>query len=193
MPSRTASAASIGSPSMLSSLALGRPTMSCSRSSAKPGSKPSWISGTPKRARSEARMKSQAIASSKPPPNATPLTAAISGLRQRSGASSTGSTSAMKLRACSGVAGKVLMSAPAQKALSPRPVRMPTRISSSAWILARLSITPSRMPMEMALSLVGSSNVTIATRPCFSNSTLPMRMDCSCEGFKALVGSAYQD
>jgi hypothetical protein len=88
-----------------------------------------------------------------------PLTAAIKGLRQRSGDCKNGKIVAMNWRVCSGVSGKPLMSAPAQKALSPRPVMMPTRISSSASILARLSVTPSRMPADKALSLEGSSRV----------------------------------
>ena len=67
-PSRKASSAEIGSPSMLNSLALARPTISCSRTIANPGSRPSLISGTANLARSDAMMKSDAMASSKPPP-----------------------------------------------------------------------------------------------------------------------------
>ena len=46
-----------------------------------PGMMPSLTSGWPKRALSAAMIRSQAIATSQPPPSAKPATAAITGLR----------------------------------------------------------------------------------------------------------------
>ncbi|MCY1183331.1 hypothetical protein D9M73_239410 [compost metagenome] len=48
-----------------------------------PGSVPTFTSGWPKRALSAATIRSHIIASSQPPPSASPATAAITGLRQR--------------------------------------------------------------------------------------------------------------
>ena len=84
-PTRRASHASIGSPVRFISRAFGSPTIRGSRwVPPKPGMIPRLISGWPKLADSPASRKSQAIASSHPPPKAIELTAAIVTVREPS-------------------------------------------------------------------------------------------------------------
>ena len=95
-----------------------------------PGVTPNLISGWPNLALSAAMMKSAIIATSQPPPNAKPATAAIQGLR----VAVTCSQPAKKLEAY--IEAKPwpdisLMSAPAAKAFS-EPVRTRQRWLSSA-------------------------------------------------------------
>ena len=79
-PSSAASSARIGSPVIASSIALACPTRAGRRKSPPPAAKrPRFTSGTPNLAPSEATMRSQVNAVSRPPASANPSTAAING------------------------------------------------------------------------------------------------------------------
>mmetsp|Transcript_11737 Transcript_11737/g.26774 ORF Transcript_11737/g.26774 Transcript_11737/m.26774 type:complete len:217 (-) Transcript_11737:405-1055(-) len=81
-PAFSASAAVSMSPVRISCIALDLPTARMSLCvPPTPGMVPSLISGWPNLASSEARMMSHDMASSQPPPNAKPLTAAMTGFR----------------------------------------------------------------------------------------------------------------
>ncbi len=67
---------------IMSSVARMRPTSRGRRCvPPPPGTSPSFVSGSPRRALSAAITGSQASTSSKPPPSANPCTAAITGFR----------------------------------------------------------------------------------------------------------------
>ena len=81
---RNASAAEIGAPVSNAYMAFCRPITRGSRCVAPPpGTKPTLTSGCAKRAPAEAMTKSHCRTSSLPPPKASPLTAAITGLGER--------------------------------------------------------------------------------------------------------------
>ena len=98
----------------------------------KPGTMPRFTSGWPNTAFSEATMKSQASASSQPPPSANPFTSAITG---------NGDISMVRISAwpCTAnsrpssadIARIAAMSAPATKAFSPAPVSSSARVAAS--------------------------------------------------------------
>ncbi len=98
-----------------------------------PGMTPRPTSGMPTLAPRAARMKSQASASSNPPPSAKPFTAAITGIRDASKRSPSRCAWATRTSAAAGSASDIaLMSAPAANALSPAPVRMAQRMLAVA-------------------------------------------------------------
>ena len=113
-------------------------------------------------------MKSQASATSQPPPSAKPLTAAITGI----GSAASCSPIAWPWRAnsrasCSPIVAIAAMSAPATKALLPAPVRTmprrPDRTSrAAAWAASLSSPTTSRL---RALSTCGRLIVMTRTGP----------------------------
>ena len=99
----------------------------------KPGMTPSLTSGCPKTALGAARMRSQHIASSQPPPNAKPCTAAMVG----AGKDSSRPSMAWPLRAIASASAAEnprisAMSAPAAKARFPAPVTTSARSPSPA-------------------------------------------------------------
>src|SRR5918997_864138 len=82
-PARSASSAVRNRPLRIMSIATALPTARVSRCvPPAPGMIPSDVSGWPKRAVSEATMRSHAIASSQPPPRQKPDTAATSGVHR---------------------------------------------------------------------------------------------------------------
>ena len=100
-----------------------------------PAARPTRGSGRANVALSDATMMSQASAISKPPPMATPLTAAITGLSRskrlaRPPKPLAGWTGRLPVLACSSA--WYFRSLPAQKALSPAPVMMATHSSGLA-------------------------------------------------------------
>ena len=101
-----------------------------------PAARPTLGSGRAKVALSEAMTMSQASAISKPPPMATPLTAAITGLSRskrlaRPPKPLAGWTGRLPVLACNSA--WYFRSLPAEKALSPAPVMMATHRSGLVW------------------------------------------------------------
>src|SRR5687768_6215825 len=158
-----------------------------------PGGIPSPTSGCAKRAFSEARRISQAIASSQPPPNAYPLTAAMTGCGSRS----TALVSACPLRPNAippaGVRSTIsLISAPAANARSPAPVRITARTERSwpsAWNAAPRRSSCSELN---ALRACGRFIVTTAMPSSMSTSTAMSASSCfhSYEGGSVCGGIA---
>lgn len=153
-PMRYASSAVIGSPVSKISRARALPTRRVRRCvPPAPGMTPRFTSGWPKRAFSPAMIRSQAMASSHPPPRAYPLTAAMMGLviqRMRSHTRnwlrrfiSTTPASAISV-----------MSAPAAKARS-LPVSTMQRTASSRSRRSRASTSSSTSARLRALSTSG--------------------------------------
>mmetsp|Transcript_165 Transcript_165/g.617 ORF Transcript_165/g.617 Transcript_165/m.617 type:complete len:241 (+) Transcript_165:81-803(+) len=130
----------------------------------KPGIVPSLISGWPNLAVSAARMKSQVIASSQPPPSANPLTAAMIGVLTDDSSSSSPKSRALCMSMYESGC-MALMSAPAAKALSPEPVTTMAPISGSA-SNRFTSCTSSRTSVgDSALSAFGLLRVMSPTGP----------------------------
>ena len=132
-PAAFASSAFMRRPVKISSFASGAPRIrgrSCVPPM--PGKIASVVSGTPNTAVSPATMKSESIASSQPPASAKPSTAAMTGTGQRS----TRNAACSKITCCARHASSVMAlrsfrSPPAQKALSPAPVKTIARTSGS--------------------------------------------------------------
>src|SRR5581483_3274502 len=115
--------------------------------------RPTLASVMPKRAEVLATHMSHICASSQPPAKATPFTAAMTGLETctlspRTGRKPRGSTPSF-------ISAISLRSAPAQNALSPAPVRMPTRRDLSASRRLQASKSPLRTPALRALRFSG--------------------------------------
>mmetsp|Transcript_3912 Transcript_3912/g.11648 ORF Transcript_3912/g.11648 Transcript_3912/m.11648 type:complete len:234 (-) Transcript_3912:47-748(-) len=164
-PRSRASSADIWSPVRTSSIARDFPTARVKRCvPPKPGIVPSLISGWPNLAVSAARMKSQVIASSQPPPSANPLTAAMIGVLTDDSSSSSPKSRALCMSMYESGC-MALMSAPAAKALSPEPVTTMAPISGSA-SNRFTSCTSSRTSVgDSALSAFGLLRVMSPTGP----------------------------
>ncbi len=153
--------------------------------SVKPVVTPSLPSGMPKRASSVAMHTSQAVASSQPPPTASPRTAAMTGigivvnaLRQTARLSLYSAASAALMR----VFGNSLMSAPAANALSPAPRSTtarspdsPARSSSSRFSRRQLA----RLSAFCACGWLSVINATFRWRCSATRSTTPSAGGCS--------------
>ncbi len=125
---------------------------------------PSFTSGVPRRALSEAMRTWQAMASSQPPPSAKPLTAAITGLPRSSMRSSTfWPRIERSLPSTGDCVASSAMSAPATKAFSPAPVRITPRMAASAPMAVNAASSSSTVRSFSAFSLSGRLMVTIAT------------------------------
>ena len=135
----------------------------------KPGIMPSPISGWPKVALSEASRRSQAAASSQPPPKAAPLTAAMTGLGlfwMRSMAP----VPLWSLQASTPVRPeRALTSAPAAKALLPAPVRMMTPTSLHETAQSRKSQSSAQQAAFIAFLTSGRLTVSTAIPPASSS------------------------
>lgn len=117
-------------------------------------------------------MKSVLMASSHPPPAATPFTAAKMGLSIERTRKCIRSKSPCWRVHCSGlIPRRSLRSASAEKARSPAPVRMMARTRRSSATSARTSIMRVARWVVMALSTWGRFRVMRATRPSCSRST----------------------
>ena len=117
-PSSSASSERTASPTRFISRALLAPTRRGSRwVPPKPGMIPSFTSGWPKTAASAAIRKSQAIATSQPPPKAIELTAAIVATREVPNSRSSAWAVSISSRpsVCGSICVNALMSAPAEK------------------------------------------------------------------------------
>jgi hypothetical protein len=107
-------------------------------------------------------MKSQAMAISVPPPNAKPFTAAITIIGNFCSLLMTFWPNSAKFLALSGLkVASSLISAPATKALSPAPVRIRTRIFSSAATWSRASDNSASNAPFNAFNAFGRLNVTV--------------------------------
>ena len=127
-------------------------------------------SGWPKRAFSAATRMSQASTSSVPPASAKPFTAAMSGFhvskRVIPPKLKSFSSSRFARAVSSGISS--LRSAPAQKARSPAPVRMPTQASSSRLNSAQASSISLLVWRSTEFNASGRLIVTVTTWPDFS-------------------------
>ena len=122
---------------------------------------PSFTSGVPSFAFSDAMRTWQAMASSQPPPSAKPFTAAITGLPRRSMRSSTRWPRIDRSLPSTGLCvASSAMSAPATNAFSPAPVRMTPRTAGSAATAAKAAPSSSTVRSLRALSLSGRLMVT---------------------------------
>src|SRR5215831_2530531 len=122
-------------------------------------------------------MKSQASASSQPPPSANPFTAATTGNGSAEMTSITRCPSAPKCRARSASISFIsAMSAPATKAFSPAPVRMTPRSPSCCERLAAAFSSSWRVLVSRALSDFGRSTVTVANGQSTSTRTFTSAM-----------------
>ena len=173
-PMRSASAAEMRSPVKHSSLALATPTRRARRwVPPKPGMTPSATSGWPNFALSAATMKSQASASSQPPPRAKPLTAAIHGLAECSTAWPRLPPISANVWASAGPRSFIsAMSAPATNALLPAPVTTTTRMSSASSSSAAAWVRSAMTRLDSALSAASLRMVTMARCPSCSTVTV---------------------
>ena len=111
---------------------------------------------------------SHASAMSRPPPAATPLTAASTGFSHSRNATTIRCVPRSHFRRSSGVGGDPrpepswLTSPPAQNA-SPSPVTTTARTSGSRWALRSASIVSAWSAVVMALRFSGTENVRVAT------------------------------
>ena len=111
-------------------------------------------------------MKSQASASSQPPPSAKPLTAAIQGLCEPSMAWPSLPPISEKAAAWAGASSFIsAMSAPATNALSPAPVTAITRTSSASSSSPATSVSSAMTRDDSALSAASRRMVTMAREP----------------------------
>ncbi len=142
----------------------------------KPGMSPRFISGCPKRAFSLAMIRSHASASSRPPPSAKPLTAAITGIGRSSKLSITRWPRREKSSpSAADIFDIAAISAPATNARSPAPVRISTRTDES-WRTSRITRAISSSTSRFnAFSAAGRLTVRVAiaafSKMIFLNST----------------------
>ena len=138
----------------------------------KPGVMPKPTSGWPNLAFSEARMISQLIASSQPPPSAKPLTAAMVGNSSFSMRRSSALPRWPQRRPPSRSSGYCSpMSAPATKE-RPAPVRIMQRTSRSFSSVATTCSSSAITVLFSAFSASARSMVTMAMLSCFSYRTV---------------------
>ena len=165
-PAASACSAAISSPVNSIWAAKLRPTALTSRCVPPlPGRLPIFASVSPKRAPVEAMRMSQASAISRPPPTATPLSAAITGLLKLSSGAVRRGRVTMVLAAmleCTATLPGVARSTPAQNAV-PAPVRITTRTAISSSKPANAFASASRVASSMALRLSGRLKVRQAT------------------------------
>ena len=129
----------------------------------KPGMIPRLISGWPKEAENAARRTSHAIASSQPPPSASPLTAAIVIVRERSqDRNSPCARSSRSLPAAASIFVNARMSAPAQNSAGFGEATIIARAEPSTSPQARSSASITVGESELA---GGLSSHRIATSP----------------------------
>src|SRR5215468_6944712 len=122
-------------------------------------------------------MKSQARASSQPPPSANPLTAATTGSGSAEMTSITRCPSAPKCRARSASIPFIsAMSAPATKAFSPAPVTIIPRTSERSARSPAIFSSSCSVLVSSAFSDFGRSTVTVANGPSTSSRTFTSGM-----------------
>ena len=145
-------------PVRISSLAAATPAMRASRCvPPAPGMIPSRTSVRPISALSAAIRMSQANASSNPPPNATPFTAAMVGRGNAASASMSALISPRKTRVSSSVqVRRSFRSAPAENALSPAPLTTSARTSAPA------AISCARSPSVLVISATSARDSAFA-------------------------------
>src|SRR5712691_2782459 len=155
----------------MSSRARARPTRRTRRCvPPKPGMSPRLISGCPRRARSAATSRSQASASSRPPPSATPLRAPITGSASASTAAIASCPRREKAAPSSGaIAAIAAMSAPAENARSPAPVSTRARSPGSPSSSRNAPRSARSVAASSAFSAAGRSSVSVATPSCRSS------------------------
>src|SRR5438552_771859 len=166
-PARMASSAVRALPVSVMCSARARPTRAARRSGApQAGMRPRLTCGKPIRAWAAAMRKSHAGASSAPPPSASPLRAATTGMRRMFRRSSVVRIVRAICAACSAerMCSSSFRSPPAQNALSPAPRMTSTRARFDS---ASSSANPSaRMAARFnALRAWGRSMATVATPP----------------------------
>ncbi|OGK89526.1 MAG: hypothetical protein A2W08_11515 [Candidatus Rokubacteria bacterium RBG_16_73_20] len=129
------------------------------------GSRPTVISGRPKRASSEATTRSQPTARPQPPARAQPCTCAITGVRIRASRSRIRGRALNDSRASSVEprSPAPLRSAPAQNALSPAPESTMTRAAGSASEAPSAASSSATIVRESALRTSGRFRVMRAT------------------------------
>src|SRR5581483_1925936 len=184
-PMRNASCAEILRPVNASNFTCAGPMSLATRCVPdQPGQVPMAASGSPKPAPLPAMRMSATAASSRPPPSAWPLMAAISGSRNRAQRSNTWCPRLTQPRHMSSgsSADHAETSAPTQNALLPAPVRITQRNALSA--SSRVAIASSRSSIcgVSALSLSGRSSRTVATGP----SSAILTGSCACSGMDLL-------
>ena len=138
-----------------------------------PGITPRLISGCPNLAVSAATMRSQASASSMPPPSTKPFTAAMTGIGNSSSPRATPSPRAANFLPSSGDMDTMTeMSAPATNARPPAPVRIRQRTPSSARTVSRQAASSANVAGLSALRLLGRLTVRMPIAPSCSNDRL---------------------
>ena len=131
-----------------------------------PGKMPRVISGTAKTAVSLATMKSERIASSRPPPMANPSTAAITGTGQwRRRKAICSNISCWANHVSSVIPCRSLRSAPTEKALCPAPVRTTARTVLSQKSASKQARRSSHMAVFMAFRTSGRLSSTVTPKP----------------------------
>ena len=138
-----------------------------------PGMLPMQTSGKPNTALLDAIRMSHCKASSRPPPSAKPLMAAITGLPVCRLASPARVLAAPKCNSAKLSRGGIvfLRSAPVQKARSPAPVRMATRMLSSFEMRSQAACSSLTDSGSSAFIASGRSNKTVAMKSLTSMET----------------------
>ena len=177
IPSSRARAAPMRRPVKISSFAAATPAIRARRCvPPAPGMIPSRASVRPISAPSAAIRMSQASASSSPPPNATPFTAAMVGRGNAASVSMSALISPRKTRVSSSVqVRRSFRSAPDENALSPPPVSTSARRSAppaiSAVSLPRSLVSSATNARDSAFAAAGRFSVTDTIGPRRSTSS----------------------
>src|SRR6185437_4229989 len=151
-------------------------------------STPTLISGSANRACSSMTMMSQPSTSSKPPPQAMPLTAAMSGLSRLRGWLRPAKPPLPQSSSERSPAAAALRSQPGEKKRSPAPVMMQIRSAGSSRKAVKISFSRRLAARSMALAL-GRSRVTSRTAP-VARVRIPARSLTS--DISGLLGKANQ-